>query len=83
MERNALQRFVRRDWAPMAASKDRHWRAMKADRSAAGVLAMADGMRVHAQRLRPGWPTAANRLEDVRVHQRVGESLRAVASRPR
>lgn len=83
MDHIALRQFARRDWSALATSKDRHWRALKADRSVADVLTMADGMRVHAQRLRPGWPTAEDRLEDVRVNQRVGEALRAVASRPR
>lgn len=83
MDRNALRQFARRDWSAAAASKARHWRATKTGRSAADVLALADRMRVHAQQIRPDWPTPQQRLDDVRVHQRVGEALRAVAGRPR
>lgn len=83
MDRNALQAFARRDWSAVTTSKTRHWQALKRERSAAEVLAVADRMRVHAQHLRPDWPTPQQRLDDVRVHQRVGEALRAVAGRPR
>lgn len=83
MNRDSLRQFARRDWSAVATSKARHWRALKNDRSAADVLAIADRMRVHAQLVRPEWPTPQQRLDDVRVHQRVGEALRAVAGRPR
>lgn len=36
-----------------------------------------------ARRLRPGWPTPQHRLDDLLVHQRVGEALRAVVCRSR
>ncbi|MGD9903345.1 MAG: hypothetical protein AB7U83_07725 [Vicinamibacterales bacterium] len=83
MDRDAVRQFVSRDWSAVAASKTRHWQALKAGRSVAEVLDVADRMRRHAQRLRPGWPPRQHRLDDLRVHQRVGEALRAVASRPR
>lgn len=83
MDRDALRQFARRDWSAVAASKTRHWRALKTGRSAAEVLGIADRMRIHAQQIRPDWPTPQQRIDDVRVHQRVGEALRAVADRPR
>jgi hypothetical protein len=83
VDRNALRQFARRDWSAVATSKTRHWQAMKTGRSAADVLDIADRMRIHAQQIRPEWPTRQQRLDDVRVHQRVGEALRAVAGRPR
>lgn len=83
MDSNALRQFALRDWSAVATSKARHWRTLKTGRSAADVLAIADRMRIHAQQLRPEWPTPQQRLDDVRVHQRVGEALRAVAARPR
>ncbi|MEZ5292511.1 MAG: hypothetical protein R2745_15625 [Vicinamibacterales bacterium] len=83
MDRDSIRQFVSRDWAAIAGSKDRGWRALKAGRSAADVLAVADHLRTHAQRLRPDWPSRQHRLDDLRVHQRVGEALRAVVCRPR
>ena len=83
MDRDSLRQFAHRDWAAVATSKTRHWRALKTDRTAADVLTLADRMRIHAQQIRPDWPTPQQRLDDVRVHQRVGEALRAVAGRSR
>jgi hypothetical protein len=83
VDRDEVRQFVRRDWSAIATSKTRSWHALKASRSAAEVLAVADQMRTHAQRLRPGWPTRQHRLDDLLVHQRVAEALRAVACRPR
>lgn len=82
MNRDALRQFARRDWTAVAASKTRFWHELKGRRTAADVLAVADQMRAHARRVRPDWPTRAQRLDDLRVHQRVGEALRAVAGRP-
>jgi hypothetical protein len=83
VDRDALRQFARRDWSAVAASKARFWHALKAGRSAAEVLGVADLMRTHAQRLRPDWPSRQQRLDDLLVHQRVAEALRAVACRPR
>lgn len=83
MDRDSLRQFARRDWSAVARSKTRFWHTLKARRSAAQVLDAADQMRVYVQRLRPGWPSRQDRVDDLLVHQRVGEALRAVASRPR
>ena len=83
MDHDAVRQFARRDWQAVQASKTRFWQDLKARRSAAEVLAVADRLRLHAQRLRPDWPTSQQRLDDLRTHQRVGEALRAVTSRPR
>ncbi|MDP1569280.1 MAG: hypothetical protein Q8L86_04685 [Vicinamibacterales bacterium] len=83
MDRDTLRQFVRRDWSAVATSKARFWHTLKARSSAAEVLGIGDVMRSHAQALRPGWPSRQHRLDDLLVHQRVGEALRAVACRPR
>jgi hypothetical protein len=82
VDRDSVREFVRRDWSAVAASKARFWQALKAGRSAAEVLGVADQMRRHVQRVRPDWPGRQHRLDDLRVHQRVGEALRAVGGRP-
>jgi len=83
VDRDSVRQFARRDWSAVAASKDRGWHALKAGRSAAEVLSVADQLRSHAKRLRPDWPSRQHRLDDLLVHQRVGEALRAVVCRPR
>lgn len=83
MDRELLRQFVGRDWSAVAQSKTRFWHGLKAGRSAARVLGAADQMRTYARRVRPDWPTPQDRLDDLLVHQRVGEALRAVACRPR
>jgi hypothetical protein len=79
MDRDAIREFVARDWAAIAASKDRSWQELKVRRSAAEVLRAADQLRAHARRVRPDWPAQQDRLDDLLVHTRVGEALRAVA----
>lgn len=81
MDRDAVQQFVRRDWSAVATSKTRSWHRLKARRPA-DVLSVADRLRAHAQQIRPGWPTRQQRLDDLLVHQRVGEALRVVSRRP-
>lgn len=83
MTRDDALQFVRRDGSAVAAAKTRFWHDLKLRRSAAEVLGLADQLRREAQGLRPGWPTPLDRLEDVAVHQRVAEALRAVTRRPR
>lgn len=78
MDEKAIRQFVGRDWPAVAASKKRFWQELKARRSAAEVLRVADQMRAHARRIRPDWPTQQDRLDDLLVHKRVGVALRAV-----
>jgi hypothetical protein len=78
VDRDLLRHFARRDWSAVAASKEHSWLALKARRSAADVLAIAEQMRIHARHVQPRWPTHQQRLDDVAVHQRMGEALRAV-----
>lgn len=83
MTREDVVEFARRDWGQVARAKDRFWRDLKAGRSAAEVLGIADQLRHEARQMRSGWPSVHERAEDAAVHQRVGEALRAVRVRPR
>lgn len=83
MDRDSLRQFVRRDWPAVARSKARFWHDLKGRRSLAEVLSVANQLRSYAKRLRPDWPTPQQRFDDLLVHQRVGEALRAVVSRSR
>ena len=81
MDRNALRQFANRDWSALAASKTRHWRTPLEDRPTRRLTCWPSPTGCVSTRssVRPEWPTPQQRLEDVRVHQRVGEALRAVA----
>lgn len=83
MNRDDVVRFAHRDWSAVAESKTRVWHEMKSRRSAADVLGLGNQLRLHAQRLKSHWPTLDQRLDDLAVHQRVAEALRAVTCRPR
>jgi hypothetical protein len=75
---NDIRSFVRRDWSGIDDAKTAHWKAQKQARSAAELLAVGADLFAYAQRLRPDWPGARDRAEDVAVHLRVSEALRAV-----
>jgi hypothetical protein len=81
--RDDILAFANRDWAQVAEAKSEFWRDQKRGLSAAEVLALGDQLRRHVQAVRPDWPSAADRAEDLAVHSRVAEALRAVAIRPR
>ena len=83
MDRDAILAFARRDWAMVGEAKARYWLARKRDLSAAGLLSVSDQLRRHALAVRPDWPSDADRAEDLAVHERVTEALRAVSARPR
>lgn len=70
--------YAGRDWAAIEESKRRRWAEQKGRMTAAEALAVGDALRRHAALVRPDWPTAADREEDLAVHVRVSESLRSV-----
>jgi hypothetical protein len=75
---NAIRAFVRRDWAGIDDAKTAYWKEQKQARSAAELLAMGADLFAYARGLRPDWPGAEDRAEDLAVHLRVSEALRAV-----
>lgn len=83
MTRDEILQFVRRDRSAVDAVKTRFWHDLKTRLSAAEVLGMADQLRQEARRLRPDWPSHDERLQDIAVHRRVSEGLRAVTLRSR
>ena len=83
VDRNDVLAFARRDWERLAESKMAYWLTHKSGLSASQILEAGDGLRRHAQAVRPDWPSAADRAADLAVHVRVSETLRAVACRPR
>ena len=78
MREEDLIAYANRDWAAIEESKRRRWAEQKSRMTAAEALRVGDALRRHAAIVRPEWPTAADRREDLAVHIRVSESLRRV-----
>ncbi len=83
VNRDDLLAFVRRDWQQLAQAKSEYWRTLKQSMTPDDVLALGDRLRQHARTMRPDWPSQSGRAEDLAVHIRVAEALRAVSVRPR
>jgi hypothetical protein len=81
MRNEDIVAFATRDWAAIAASKQRRWAAQKEGMTSAEALQVGDQLRYHAYSLHPDWPTDADRRDDLAMHVRVSESLRRVQSR--
>ena len=76
--RDDIIRFARRDWAAVARAKERHWMRRKEQASYADLLRLSHDLYCHARAVAPDGPSPDVRTADAHVHQRVGESLRAV-----
>jgi hypothetical protein len=78
MRKEDLIAFARRDWSAIEESKRRRWADQKSRMQPIDALSVGDELRRHVCALQPGWPTEADRREDLAVHVRVSESLRRV-----
>jgi len=81
MTREEILAFAQRDWAAVADAKARYWAERKATMTAAEALALAETLRRHVCDLKPGWPDAHERADDLALHLRLSEALRAVSRR--
>jgi hypothetical protein len=70
--------FVSRDWRAIAESKRRRWSQERAQMDAAHALRVGDELRHHVHAIQTGWPTVAERQDDVACHVRVSEMLSRV-----
>jgi hypothetical protein len=73
MRNEDLIAFARRDWQAVAESKRRRWAEQILHMSPAEALRVGDELREHLSSLKPGWPSRADRLDDIAVHVRVAE----------
>jgi hypothetical protein len=76
-----VRQFVNRDWAHIAAEKDRRWATAK--QTPGDDLRAADQLRRHVLSIRADWPSADDRAEDRQAHIRVSEALGAAVVRSR
>lgn len=83
MTRDDLVQFARRDWSALESSKAAYWAGRKRGMAPAEILELGEQLRQHVRRLRPDWPSEAERAEDRATHERVSGALRALISRAR
>lgn len=78
MNREDIEAFAGRDWGLVEQAKRRFWSQRKQTLSPGEALAIAEGLRLHVRALRPDWPSAKERAEDLEAHAQVAASLRRV-----
>ncbi len=74
--------FLERDWSLLAAEKERFWARALASADPAEAFRIAEELRQEALLLHPDWPSAEDRLQDLRAHEALAELMtRATPSR--
>jgi hypothetical protein len=84
MDRSAVRRFVFADRDAVDALRRKHWAQLYRERGPEAAWQVAQALRAHMQAVRPDWPTAADRDDDLRHHvalKRQLERTRHVLSR--
>jgi hypothetical protein len=81
VNRDDILAFANRGWGLLAEAKTRSWKERKHGLSPGQMLDLGDELRQHARAIRPDWPSPSEREDDLAVHVRVSEALRAVANR--
>ena len=75
-----IRELVGRDWAAVRRVKDSYWAERIARLGAAEGFRIADELRRQARLQHPGWPTAAERREDLAAHARLVERFQRARS---
>jgi hypothetical protein len=68
VDREAIRAFVERPWRTLEALKRAHHARRFRERGAAAGLEAGAALWQHARRVRPDWPTAAERTADLAHH---------------
>ena len=63
-----IREFAHRNRAEVQASKQRYWAAQHRAFGPARTLEVSQALWQYMRRLRPDWPTAADRAEDLAHH---------------
>jgi hypothetical protein len=74
--------FANRDWYGLELRKERYWAERKSSMTPAEALQVADDLRQWVRSLRPDWPSAEERREDLTHHTYLSNALRSVAKPP-
>ncbi|MGH7366267.1 MAG: hypothetical protein ACREKQ_15525 [Candidatus Rokuibacteriota bacterium] len=68
MDAAHVQAFLRRPWDSLAVLEREHWAREFARRGPAATLEVSRLLWEHMRRVRPDWPSDAERREDLRHH---------------
>jgi hypothetical protein len=68
MNRDAIRRFVRRDRDAVDALRQSHWAQVYREHGPDAPWRVAQALRAHMRAVRPDWPSAAERRDDLRHH---------------
>jgi hypothetical protein len=79
----ALRAYAERDWASAARDDERSWIEQAQRQGPAGGIRVAAELRRQVLAMRPDWPSARERDEDLATHLRVIDALRRVPARSR
>lgn len=79
MDRDALREFAGRRWREAAALDRRYWAERHRREGAAATIGASEVLRAHMRRLRPDWPTAADRAADFSHHVELKKLLERAA----
>jgi hypothetical protein len=63
-----IRAYAARGWRVAAALKHAHWARELAERGPLATFEAAQALREHMRRLRPDWPSEAERDEDLAHH---------------
>ena len=77
MDREAVKKFVQRDWNALENAKLDYWAERSRAEGLGVLLAAADGLRDFARSIHPGWPSPSDRWADLRHHVRLKRCLDA------
>jgi len=75
LDADAVHAFVRRDRNATEDLKRRHWAERFRAEGSAATLAASSALREHARRVRPDWPTDADRTDDLEHHMALRRKL--------
>lgn len=68
MRAEEVRAYLERGWSAAAGLGRAHWARELAERGPDALLAVAQGLRERMQRLRPDWPSEAERRQDLDHH---------------
>ena len=73
-----IRAYAERPWHEVAEQKQRYW--AESNLTPVERLSIADGLRRSAKRLRPDWPDADLRADDIESHRRLAAVFLRIAS---
>src|SRR5262245_32316771 len=71
----SVRAYLARDWAAFERANDAHRASQRRRHGPGAGLQVSEQLRAQACAIHPGWPSAADREEDLQTHARVAALL--------